>query len=148
VGIEWDDSPRHCLSRTNNQGRVAQLGEHRPYKPGVTGSNPVPPTRNYKGLAQSANPFFYLFPTLFPTPLKNWVAVCGVWHRAREKQAPKILGGRIPGNRGVLPPFGGGGVGLGPLWKFYPAHFGYPDRGKTYVSFVTGRSYPDPYPLP
>lgn len=25
-------------------GRVAQLGEHRPYKPGVTGSNPVPPT--------------------------------------------------------------------------------------------------------
>ncbi len=25
-------------------GRVAQLGEHRPYKPGVTGSSPVPPT--------------------------------------------------------------------------------------------------------
>ena len=24
-------------------GRVAQLGEHRPYKPGVTGSSPVPP---------------------------------------------------------------------------------------------------------
>ena len=26
-------------------GRIAQLGEHRPYKPGVTGSNPVPPTK-------------------------------------------------------------------------------------------------------
>ena len=25
------------------QGRVAQLGEHRPYKPVVTGSSPVPP---------------------------------------------------------------------------------------------------------
>ena len=25
-------------------GRVAQLGEHRPYKPRVTGSSPVPPT--------------------------------------------------------------------------------------------------------
>ncbi len=25
-------------------GRLAQLGEHRPYKPGVTGSSPVPPT--------------------------------------------------------------------------------------------------------
>ncbi len=25
-------------------GRVAQLEEHRPYKPGVTGSSPVPPT--------------------------------------------------------------------------------------------------------
>ena len=27
-------------------GRIAQLEEHRPYKPGVTGSNPVPPTRS------------------------------------------------------------------------------------------------------
>jgi hypothetical protein len=26
-------------------GRIAQLGEHRPYKPGVTGSSPVPPTK-------------------------------------------------------------------------------------------------------
>ena len=25
-------------------GRLAQLGEHRPYKPRVTGSSPVPPT--------------------------------------------------------------------------------------------------------
>ena len=29
-------------------GRVAQLGEHRPYKPGVTGSSPVPPTTYIK----------------------------------------------------------------------------------------------------
>ena len=27
-----------------DRGRVAQLEEHRPYKPGVTGSSPVPPT--------------------------------------------------------------------------------------------------------
>ena len=26
-------------------GRIAQLGEHSPYKAGVTGSIPVPPTR-------------------------------------------------------------------------------------------------------
>ena len=33
------------ISEYYGGGRVAQLGEHRPYKPGVTGSNPVPPTR-------------------------------------------------------------------------------------------------------
>ncbi len=32
-------------------GRIAQLEEHRPYKPGVTGSSPVPPT---KQLVQSS----------------------------------------------------------------------------------------------
>ena len=31
-------------------GRIAQLGEHRPYKPGVTGSIPVPPTRDFVGI--------------------------------------------------------------------------------------------------
>ena len=35
---------RRCLKKL---GRVAQLGEHRPYKPGVTGSSPVPPTIKY-----------------------------------------------------------------------------------------------------
>ncbi len=29
---------------TECSGRIAQVGEHRPYKPGVTGSSPVPPT--------------------------------------------------------------------------------------------------------
>jgi hypothetical protein len=33
-------------------GRIAQLGEHRPYKPGVTGSSPVPPT-NFQFKVQS-----------------------------------------------------------------------------------------------
>ena len=32
------------LDERIDKGRVAQLGEHRPYKPGVTGSIPVPPT--------------------------------------------------------------------------------------------------------
>ena len=32
------------LDERIDKGRVAQLGEHRPYKPGVTGSSPVPPT--------------------------------------------------------------------------------------------------------
>ena len=27
------------------------MGEHRPYKPGVTGSNPVPPTNKINNLA-------------------------------------------------------------------------------------------------
>jgi hypothetical protein len=31
------------LTGSDHNGRVAQLGEHRPYKPGVAGSNPVPP---------------------------------------------------------------------------------------------------------
>ena len=32
------------LDEIIDKGRLAQLGEHRPYKPGVTGSIPVPPT--------------------------------------------------------------------------------------------------------
>ena len=35
------------LDERIDKGRVAQLGEHRPYKPGVTGSSPVPPTKKY-----------------------------------------------------------------------------------------------------
>ena len=35
------------LDERIDKGRVAQLGEHRPYKPGVTGSSPVPPTIIY-----------------------------------------------------------------------------------------------------
>ncbi len=31
------------------RGRIAQSGEHRPYKPGVAGSNPVPPTSKISG---------------------------------------------------------------------------------------------------
>ena len=31
-----------------NLGAVSSAGEHRPYKPGVTGSNPVPPTRKVR----------------------------------------------------------------------------------------------------
>jgi hypothetical protein len=29
---------------SGKSGRIAQLGEHSPYKAGVTGSSPVPPT--------------------------------------------------------------------------------------------------------
>ncbi len=35
-------------SRLEYVGRLAQLGEHRPYKPRVTGSSPVPPTTDVK----------------------------------------------------------------------------------------------------
>ena len=31
------------------EGRVAQLEEHRPYKPEVTGSSPVPPIQLFRG---------------------------------------------------------------------------------------------------
>ena len=34
-----------CRSVIDAEGAVSSAGEHRPYKPGVTGSNPVPPTR-------------------------------------------------------------------------------------------------------
>jgi hypothetical protein len=34
--------------RIFGEGAVSSAGEHRPYKPGVTGSNPVPPTRKVK----------------------------------------------------------------------------------------------------
>jgi hypothetical protein len=49
----WEQTgPHQSILRINDKqvpllnrgGRVAQLGEHRPYKPGVTGSSPVPPT--------------------------------------------------------------------------------------------------------
>ena len=36
--------PDMILINIIDRGRLAQLGEHRPYKPGVTGSIPVPPT--------------------------------------------------------------------------------------------------------
>ena len=32
------------------KGRIAQLGEHLPYKQGVTGSSPVSPTSNQKNV--------------------------------------------------------------------------------------------------
>ena len=32
------------MQRHVTSGWLAQLGEHQPYKLGVTGSNPVPPT--------------------------------------------------------------------------------------------------------
>ena len=35
-------------------GRIAQLGEHRPYKPGVTGSSPVPPTSFFRFKVQGS----------------------------------------------------------------------------------------------
>ena len=35
---------REVIPLNFDQGRIAQLGEHRPYKPGVAGSSPVPPT--------------------------------------------------------------------------------------------------------
>ena len=40
-------TPRLFRRCSKKLGRVAQLGEHRPYKPGVTGSSPVPPTIIY-----------------------------------------------------------------------------------------------------
>ena len=41
----WNTLPVGLFPETATfRGRVAQLGEHRPYKPGVTGSSPVPPT--------------------------------------------------------------------------------------------------------
>ncbi len=37
----------------DTRGSIAQLGEHLPYKQGVTGSSPVvPTTENYAGVAQ------------------------------------------------------------------------------------------------
>ena len=33
----------------NSRGSIAQLGEHLPYKQGVTGSSPVVPTRLWPG---------------------------------------------------------------------------------------------------
>ncbi len=41
-------------------GRIAQLGEHRPYKPGVTGSSPVPPTKFFSSKFQVQSSRFWL----------------------------------------------------------------------------------------
>ncbi len=42
---------KHRQGGQENRGRVAQLGERRPYKPEVTGSSPVPPTSPNEGWA-------------------------------------------------------------------------------------------------
>ena len=42
--LPWQTVPLMGESKNVYNGRIAQLGERRPYKPGVTGSSPVPPT--------------------------------------------------------------------------------------------------------
>ena len=45
----------NCIYRIlieSSKGRIAQLGEHLPYKQGVTGSSPVVTTINFGGVAQ------------------------------------------------------------------------------------------------
>ena len=37
----------YCRSVRVEQGRLAQLGEHLPYKQGVIGSSPIVPTKDY-----------------------------------------------------------------------------------------------------
>ena len=57
-------------------GRVAQLGEHRPYKPGVTGSSPVPPTN----LNPISSDRYTFQPTLFLCPQcvpRSWELAVG-----------------------------------------------------------------------
>ena len=50
-------------------GRIAQLGERRPYKPKVTGSSPVPPTKSprWRGYGRKAGKVTTLAVTR-PTP--------------------------------------------------------------------------------
>ena len=47
---------KHAVNeKQSGNGSLAQLGEHLPYKQGVTGSSPVAPTNNfntYAGMAQ------------------------------------------------------------------------------------------------
>ena len=40
---------RRCGRTLDGHGRIAQLGEHGPYKAGVAGSSPAPPTTKLKG---------------------------------------------------------------------------------------------------
>ena len=40
------------IKRQGKWGSIAQLGEHLPYKQGVTGSNPVVPTKKYGPVVQ------------------------------------------------------------------------------------------------
>ena len=40
------------LNNNHQIGRIAQLGEHLPYKQGVTGSSPVVTTIKFGGVAQ------------------------------------------------------------------------------------------------
>ena len=41
-----------CRRKKSRCGSIAQLGEHLPYKQGVTGSSPVVPTIRYGSVAQ------------------------------------------------------------------------------------------------
>lgn len=46
ASVRPDAEKRSFISRAGFRGRIAQSVEHSPYKAGVTGSNPVPPTIN------------------------------------------------------------------------------------------------------
>ena len=46
----------------NPKGWLAQLVEHRPYKPGATGSSPVPPTKGIYGLSAKTGRLFLFLP--------------------------------------------------------------------------------------
>ncbi len=69
--VATPESPLKCEG-----GRVAQLGEHRPYKPGVTGSSPVPPTN----LIPISSDRYISQPTLFLCPQcvpRSWELAVG-----------------------------------------------------------------------
>ena len=51
----------YYFSIDENFGSIAQLGEHLPYKQGVTGSSPVVPTSCLKGPVRYGRDFFCTF---------------------------------------------------------------------------------------
>ena len=85
------DSGYRFRQASENSGILAQLGEHLPYKQGVTGSSPVGPisfSESYGGVAQLARAHgSYPWCQEFESPLRYWLpcecvlkdAVCKVF---------------------------------------------------------------------
>ena len=73
-----------CLfARRDPGGRIAQLVEHRPYKARVTGSSPVPPTKEIRCLHCIVSAFFLIF-----GPIVQWIVQSDTGAQTPCKQTP------------------------------------------------------------
>lgn len=54
--VQLTARPFNGIQESAHGGRIAQLGERRPYKPEVAGSSPAPPTIFFNGLAERPAP--------------------------------------------------------------------------------------------
>ena len=116
----WFDSTRRYQS-----GRLAQLGEHLPYKQGVTGSSPVAPTKNNRGpVVQLVRmPACHAGGRRFePVPDRQFLNKMSVRHQATNYIPAHRAEGLCGGYSQVVKTAGCGSVMRG-FESHYPPHF-------------------------